>query len=34
VHRHHLRPTLAQICRLLTKSAGIDRQLPVRAGAV
>jgi acetyl-CoA carboxylase carboxyl transferase subunit beta len=34
VHRHHLRPTLAQICRLLTKSPGIDRQLPALAGAV
>jgi acetyl-CoA carboxylase carboxyl transferase subunit beta len=34
VHRHHLRPTLARICRLLTKSAGIDRQLPALAGAV
>jgi acetyl-CoA carboxylase carboxyl transferase subunit beta len=33
VHRHHLRPTLARICRLLTKSAGIDRQLPALAGA-
>jgi acetyl-CoA carboxylase carboxyl transferase subunit beta len=34
VHRHHLRPTLARICRLLTKSPGIDRQLPALAGAV
>jgi acetyl-CoA carboxylase carboxyl transferase subunit beta len=34
VHRHHLRPTLARLCRLLTKSAGIDRQLPAPAGAV
>jgi acetyl-CoA carboxylase carboxyl transferase subunit beta len=34
VHRHHLRPTLARLCRLLTKSAGIDRQLPALAGAV
>jgi acetyl-CoA carboxylase carboxyl transferase subunit beta len=34
VHRHHLRPTLARVCRLLTKSAGIDRQLPALAGAV
>jgi acetyl-CoA carboxylase carboxyl transferase subunit beta len=33
VHRHHLRPTLARLCRLLTKSAGIDRQLPALAGA-
>jgi acetyl-CoA carboxylase carboxyl transferase subunit beta len=34
VHRHHLRPTLARLCRLLTKSPGIDRQLPALAGAV
>jgi acetyl-CoA carboxylase carboxyl transferase subunit beta len=34
VHRHHLRPTLARLCRLLTKSAGLDRQLPALAGAV
>jgi acetyl-CoA carboxylase carboxyl transferase subunit beta len=34
VHRHHLRTTLARICRLLTKSPGIDRQLPALAGAV
>jgi acetyl-CoA carboxylase carboxyl transferase subunit beta len=34
VHRHHLRPTLARLCRLLTKSAGIDRQLPAPVGAV
>jgi acetyl-CoA carboxylase carboxyl transferase subunit beta len=34
VHRHHLRSTLARLCRLLTKSASIDRQLPAPAGAV
>ena len=34
VHRHHLRTTLARLCRLLTKSPGIDRQLPALAGAV
>jgi acetyl-CoA carboxylase carboxyl transferase subunit beta len=34
VHRHQLRPTLARLCRLLTKSPGIDRQLPALAGAV
>jgi acetyl-CoA carboxylase carboxyl transferase subunit beta len=34
VHRHHLRSTLARLCRLLTKSAGSDRQLPAPAGAV
>jgi acetyl-CoA carboxylase carboxyl transferase subunit beta len=34
VHRHHLRPTLARLCRLLTKSAGSGRGLPAPAGAV
>jgi len=34
VHRHHLRPTLARLCRLLTKSAGATPQLPAPAGAV
>jgi acetyl-CoA carboxylase carboxyl transferase subunit beta len=34
VHRHRLRPTLARLCRLLTKSPGIDRQLPALTGAV
>jgi acetyl-CoA carboxylase carboxyl transferase subunit beta len=34
VHRHHLRPTLARLCRLFTKSPGIDRQLPALTGAV
>ena len=34
VHRHHLRPTLARLCRLLTKSAGSGQQLPAPAGAV
>jgi acetyl-CoA carboxylase carboxyl transferase subunit beta len=33
VHRHHLRPTLARLCRLLTKSAGPQNQLPAPAGA-
>jgi acetyl-CoA carboxylase carboxyl transferase subunit beta len=34
VHRHHLRPTLARLCRLLTKSAGGAQQLPALSGAV
>jgi acetyl-CoA carboxylase carboxyl transferase subunit beta len=34
VHRHHLRPTLARLCRLLTKSPGSNRELPALAGAV
>jgi len=34
VHRHHLRPTLARLCRLLTKSAGVSHQLPAPSGAV
>jgi acetyl-CoA carboxylase carboxyl transferase subunit beta len=34
VHRHHLRSTLARLCRLLTKSAGSGQQLPALAGAV
>ncbi len=34
VHRHHLRPTLARLCRLLTKSPGSGRELPAPAGAV
>ena len=34
VHRHHLRPTLARLCRLLTKSPGSDRALPALTGAV
>ncbi|HLL26281.1 MAG TPA: acetyl-CoA carboxylase, carboxyltransferase subunit beta [Xanthobacteraceae bacterium] len=34
VHRHHLRPTLARLCRLLTKAPGADHRLPVPAGAV
>ena len=34
VHRHHLRPTLARLCRLLTKSVGSGQQLPAPAGAV
>jgi acetyl-CoA carboxylase carboxyl transferase subunit beta len=34
VHRHHLRPTLARLCRLLTKSSGSGRELPAPAGAV
>jgi acetyl-CoA carboxylase carboxyl transferase subunit beta len=33
VHRHHLRPTLARLCRLLTKSAEPQNQLPAPAGA-
>src|SRR5262249_23413103 len=33
VHRHHLRPTLARLCRLLTKSAGPQNQLPAPASA-
>ncbi len=34
VHRHQLRPTLARLCRLLTKSPGSGRELPAPAGAV
>ncbi len=34
VHRHHLRSTLARLCRLLMKSAGSGRELPAPAGAV
>ena len=34
VHRHDLRPTLARLCRLLTKSPGTGHQLPAPAGAV
>jgi len=33
VHRHELRPTLARLCGLLTKSAGGGRALPAPAGA-
>jgi acetyl-CoA carboxylase carboxyl transferase subunit beta len=33
VHRHHLRPTLARLCRLLTKSAVANNQLPAPAPA-
>jgi acetyl-CoA carboxylase carboxyl transferase subunit beta len=37
VHRHHMRPTLARLCRLLTKAPGTQQgtqQLPAPAGAV
>ncbi|MGH6684917.1 MAG: acetyl-CoA carboxylase, carboxyltransferase subunit beta [Pseudolabrys sp.] len=33
VHRHQLRPTLAELCRLLTKAPGARTQLPVPAHA-
>jgi acetyl-CoA carboxylase carboxyl transferase subunit beta len=33
VHRHHMRPTLARLCRLLTKAPG-TQQLPAPTGAV
>ena len=33
VHRHKLRATLSDLCRLLTKSPGAQKQLPVPAGA-
>ena len=33
VHRHDLRPTLARLCRLLTKSPGARNRVKARAGA-
>src|ERR1043165_3958753 len=34
VHRHQLRPTLASLCRILTRTPGSGRELPAPAGAV
>jgi acetyl-CoA carboxylase carboxyl transferase subunit beta len=33
VHRHKLRPTLSELCRILTKAPPAQKQLPVPAGA-